>query len=110
MGRQDNMAEIDNITSAIKSGKDSGVALKPRSTVKGIAYFNKDTGKYDAPVLPAKDGVDQGVARPGNDTGFKEALGIDKDTKIKPMKTGGKVVKCPYDGIAERGKTRAKLK
>ena len=32
----------------------------------------------------------------------------------KPMmirkKKGGMVSKCPYDGIAERGKTRAKLK
>ena len=40
----------------------------------------------------------------------KSASAIDKDAKIKPMKTGGKVVKCPYDGIAERGKTRAKFK
>jgi len=26
------------------------------------------------------------------------------------MKKGGKVSKCPYDGVAERGKTRAKFK
>ena len=26
------------------------------------------------------------------------------------MKKGGKVGKCPYDGIAEKGKTRAKFK
>ena len=26
------------------------------------------------------------------------------------MKEGGKVSKCPYDGIAKRGKTRAKFK
>jgi len=42
--------------------------------------------------------------------GLKEVLGADKDSKMKPMKKGGMVSKCPYDGIAERGKTRAKLK
>lgn len=28
----------------------------------------------------------------------------------KPMKKGGKVINCPIDGIAQRGKTRAKHK
>jgi hypothetical protein len=103
---------MDDITSSIKSATDSGVALKPRSTVKGIAYPNKTTGKYDEPVLPSKDGVDPVIARPRDDnyTGLKKALGVDNNATIKPMKKGGKVVKCPYDGIAERGKTRAKLK
>lgn len=100
---------MDDITSAIKAGKDSGATLKPRSTVNGIHF---KTNENEKPTLPTKGGVDQGIARPIDDSykGLKEVLGADKDAKMIGMKKGGMVSKCPYDGIAERGKTRAKLK
>ena len=36
---------MDDITSAIKAGKDSGATLKPRSTVNGIHFKTNENEK-----------------------------------------------------------------
>ena len=46
----------------------------------------------------------------GGAGGFEDPMKKGITNKIPSMKKGGMVSKCPYDGIAERGKTRAKLK
>jgi hypothetical protein len=47
-----------------------------------------------------------------NNEDYKKQLDAMQQTNAgqTKMKKGGKVGKCPYDGIAEKGKTRAKFK
>lgn len=103
------MTDIDDITSAIKSGKakDSGV-VKPPVTFKLRNTFNENES-----LRQPKGGVDQGMAKPRDDSykGLKEFLGADKDFKMKPMKKGGSVSSASKraDGCCVRGKTKGKM-
>ena len=100
------MADIDDITSSIKSGKakDSGAVLKPRPTVRGWLMPN-EKNEYEV-LRPPDGGVDQGMAKSRDDSykGLKEVLGADKDSKMKPMKKGGKVA----GKLATRGYGKAR--
>ena len=97
MERQDSMADIDNITSEIKSGKakDSGAVLKPRPTVRGLAFSNEKTNEYEAPLRPPSGGVDQDIAK-----ARKDNYGEIK----KLLKKGGKVA----GKLATRGYGKAR--
>ena len=100
------MAEIDDIASDIKSGKakDSGVIRTKRPNVMGLLMPN-EKNEYEA-LRPPEGGVDQGIAKPkdGSYKGLKEVLGADKDSKMKPMKKGGKVA----GKLATRGYGKAR--
>jgi len=100
------MADIDNIASEIKSGKtkDSGVVRTRRPNVMGLLMPN-EKNEYEA-LRPPDGGLDQGVMKPRDDShkGLKEVLGADKDSKIKPMKKGGKVA----GKLATRGYGKAR--
>ena len=100
------MTDIDDITSAIKSGKakDSGVIRTKRPNVMGLRMANEKNEYED--LRPPDGGLDQGIAKSRDDSykGLKEALGADKDSKMKPMKKGGKVA----GKLATRGYGKAR--
>jgi hypothetical protein len=82
-----------NETEAVRSpvGEEPGRGGSMRSLNMG------KKSKATSPAEYAEDDRQKGVGRGEN--------GIKTE-----YKKGGKVVKCPYDGIAEKGKTRAKFK
>jgi hypothetical protein len=100
------MSEIDDIASEIKSGKtkDSGVVRTKRPNVMGLLMPN-EKNEYEA-LRPPDGGLDQGVMKPRDDSykGLKEVLGADKESKMKPMKKGGKVA----GKLATRGYGKAR--
>jgi hypothetical protein len=92
-----------------KMGRDEGKVRQERgeSLIAPLAYIQRG-GDYVSDKLTDADayisdkiGLKQRAASARN---YREGL------KDEGYKKGGKVVKCPYDGIAERGKTRAKFK
>ena len=98
------MADIDDIVSEIKSGKakDSGAVLKPRPTVRGLAFPNEKTNEYEAPLRPPSGGVDQDMAKSRKDNYIEIKKLLNKGGSVRSSASKR------ADGIATKGHTKGR--